>query len=651
MNILIVSSDMQSGGAETHILCLCRALLGRGHTLTLASSGGAIADMLSREGITCIKMPLTNVTPTDSVRALTGLFSLVRSGKFDVVHTHTRPAALYADIVCRLLAIPLVVTVHAHFCTRGVRGILTRTGERCIAVSADIAEHIEGVASKQGTRSLRVIPNGIDTHYFLPRGSKSKSFRVAFISRLDSDCSSGAHMLCNIAPMLAFKFPTLDIVIVGGGDEYEKIAHMAKKINAAHGRTLVRAVGQKQDILPFLQSADVLVGVSRAALEGMSCALPVVLCGDEGYLGLLDDEEKMRLAERTNFCCRGCKKTTASVLFNDIDGILSMSEQQRTKIGYAGRRYVTEHHSKTLMAKITEEEYRLARKGALLCGYYGYGNLGDEALLTAAKVRAEQIWGVGRVSALTRKANAAREYSRMSPVALIAALRHSGALVFGGGTLLQADTSYRSLWYYISLIFLARMLGRDVLLWGNGLQEADGKIANAALSRALLQCSYVGVRDRHSASVAARLGVPYDRIHLEDDLAAKTKGVDWEKVRKILLRMGVRKGQKYAIVAAKGSYKPRLFELTEHIKKLKAQNILPVYIAMYPREDARLAMLLKQKFGGACTPRLSPEEAVGLMRYAECVIASRYHAAVFARAAQAPVYIFGGEEKLVYFLK
>ncbi len=647
MNILLVCSGMQSGGAETHILSLCHALMRMGHKITLASSGGALAGLLSAQGVRCVTLPLTRITPRNAARALAGLFRLVRRGEFDAVHAHTRVAALYSDIVCKALAKPLVVTCHAHFCMGGARAVLTRTGERCIAVSEDIARHVARTARAQGTRSVSIVPNGIDTHKFCPSQEKpSAPPRIIFVSRLDSDCSRAAHALCTLAPRLVGEFEELEILIVGGGDEYRKIALRAQKINAALGREAVRTLGESRETVPLLQSARVFVGVSRAALEAMSCALPVVLCGDEGFIGLLDGKEKTKQAERTNFCCRDCKALSASRLLSELLRALRMSEAQRGKIGECLREYVCRKHSESLMAQMTQREYERASRGALLCGYYGFGNLGDEALLAAAKQRAEHIFGRENVSVLTHIPRAAREYGRMSLPALLSALRRSGTLVLGGGTLLQNDTSRRSLAYYLFLMGLARALGRRVELWGNGLQGVHGRFAEAAVRSALRQCAYVGVRDVQSAHLALLCGVESEKIHLEGDLAANIKKAPASRVSKILSDMGVGNGQRYAIVAAKGSRSTRLGALSAQIKALAEQGILPIFIAMYPREDSRLARALQSRLGGKLAPPMSPEEAVGLMSRAHTVLASRYHAVIFARAAHVQVRIFSDEEKL-----
>ena len=51
MKILMVTMSMNIGGAETHILELCRELISRGESVTLASFGGVYADEAVRFGV------------------------------------------------------------------------------------------------------------------------------------------------------------------------------------------------------------------------------------------------------------------------------------------------------------------------------------------------------------------------------------------------------------------------------------------------------------------------------------------------------------------------------------------------------------------------------------------------------------------------
>ena len=73
MKILMVTMAMHIGGAETHILELCRALSRMGHRITLASNGGVYADMLAAEGITQVSLPLHTKKPWAVARSYRGL--------------------------------------------------------------------------------------------------------------------------------------------------------------------------------------------------------------------------------------------------------------------------------------------------------------------------------------------------------------------------------------------------------------------------------------------------------------------------------------------------------------------------------------------------------------------------------------------------
>ena len=58
MKILMVAMGMGIGGAETHIIELCRALDARGIQVSVASSGGALVSELEKSGIRHIYAPL-----------------------------------------------------------------------------------------------------------------------------------------------------------------------------------------------------------------------------------------------------------------------------------------------------------------------------------------------------------------------------------------------------------------------------------------------------------------------------------------------------------------------------------------------------------------------------------------------------------------
>jgi len=100
----------------------------------------------------------------------------------------------------------------------------------------------------------------------------------------------------------------------------------------------------------------------------------------------------------------------------------------------------------------------------VIAGYYGFGNLGDEAIRVALRQKFDKR-GINTIW-LTARPHARDEIDRKSMLRVYAALRASRALVLGGGGLLQNRTSNRSLLYYLGLIALARLARRPVFLIG-----------------------------------------------------------------------------------------------------------------------------------------------------------------------------------------
>ena len=63
MNILLIASKMNYGGAESHVYSLASALLFCSHKVTLLSEGGETAERLSQIGVKTLNAPLSKKDP------------------------------------------------------------------------------------------------------------------------------------------------------------------------------------------------------------------------------------------------------------------------------------------------------------------------------------------------------------------------------------------------------------------------------------------------------------------------------------------------------------------------------------------------------------------------------------------------------------
>lgn len=674
MRILLTCDKMDCGGVETHIYELARALRRLGEEVCVLSSGGALADALEAEGIRQIRVELCRRGVRSLIRARRQIARVLDEG-FDVVHAHTRMSAFLAARAAAARGICLVTTIHAHFAVGRLRGRLARWGSAAIAVSDDLYFYLLENASYLGDANITVIKNGIDLKAFCPerleatRGTLTREEKeegeltLLFMSRLDGDCSAVAYSLCRIAERLRARNTRLRIVIGGGGSEYARINAICESLCRRLGARAAEAVGRVDDVVRALAVADVFIGASRAAMEAMACGIPTVIAGDEGFGGVADERTFGR-CEYTNFCARGEEKISDGALYFALCRLLSMSEDERRALGARAREHIVRHHSAEAMAERTVALYRRAvkrersrrtRGGVLLCGYYGYGNVGDELMQRAAaqriEARGEEVCVLTRRGRRDSQGACAYCVCRRDPIAVIRALRRADRVIFGGGTLLQNDTSRRSLAYYLFIIRLAEKMGKRTELWGNGIGEIRGRLSRRAVARALADCSYVGLRDKGSAARLCRIFgecgtacVPQASADGElvmsepfaRELLSGTDGVLW--------RLGLSEGKKFFVLAlsgrARGSVQRSIMGFARGLAK---RGMTPVITVMYPREDLRLSRRACGELGGVLAYPLGARDLASLMRGAELVCGARYHALVLSALVGTAFIGFGGE--------
>ena len=398
MKILMTLMGLDIGGAETHVLELSRSLCDMGVEVTVASNGGVYVAELEKSGIRHVRLPLHTKDPFSVIKSYFALKKLIKKEKFDIVHAHARIPAFICGLLHRRLHFRFVCSAHWVFEVNALWKKISDWGEKTIAVSEDIKQYVidnYGVFSD----NVSVTINGVDMKKFsadinsddvakelsLPEKRRT----VVYVSRMDTDRSAAARMLCETASALKERYGDLQIVIVGGGNDFDYVSSLAERANLSAGEKFIHMTGSRADINKLIALGDVFVGVSRAVLEAMSEAKPVVIAGNEGYIGLLG-EENIDVAVATNFCCRGCEETTKELLFRDICRLLDMPEEEISAIGERNREIIAESYSALRMAKdckavydsLCPYEYR--KYGDIVfSGYYGFGNMGDDSLLVS----------------------------------------------------------------------------------------------------------------------------------------------------------------------------------------------------------------------------------------------------------------------------
>jgi len=344
LKILMATMGLGIGGAETHIVELAGELKRRGFDVMVASNGGVYVQEIEDKGIRHFHVPMNKRNAFHMIRSYFLLRKLIRRENPDIVHAHARIPAFICGLLRKSLRFPFVTTAHLPFDISGVLRYLSNWGEKTIAVSDDIKDYlIKNFGMSE--RDIIITINGIDTEKFSARTSGSRIMEefhldaskpiITSVSRLDASRALAADQLIGIAPELDKHLPGIQLLIAGGGDVYDELKVKADAVNSALGRRIVTMTGPRTDISEIIAAGDIFINVSRSALEAMASEKPVILAGNEGYIGLLSPEN-MDAARESNFCCRGFPMSTEARLLEDIIRCFAMSPSERAALGARG---------------------------------------------------------------------------------------------------------------------------------------------------------------------------------------------------------------------------------------------------------------------------------------------------------------------------
>src|SRR5215472_5313364 len=162
---------------------------------------------------------------------------------------------------------------------------------------------------------------------------------------------------------------------------------------------------------------------------------------------------------------------------------------------------------------------------ALLMGYYGMGNLGDEMMLVCLRpwlekqgfsltVLSEWPAEVTRSHNLPAVENSpllgewawVQAWFKGGAMRVLHAIRENDALIVGGGDLIRDDRGWRAFLYTVEKMILAIFLGKKVYVVNAGIGEPRTRYGRVILRWVLRHCRRIIVRDQRSERICRELG-------------------------------------------------------------------------------------------------------------------------------------------------
>ena len=157
---------------------------------------------------------------------------------------------------------------------------------------------------------------------------------------------------------------------------------------------------------------------------------------------------------------------------------------------------------------------RSTPKFAILCGYYGMGNAGDEALLVSllqalpSTVTPIVLSKNPTETQKSYEAYGVQVVDRWNFNEIFSAMRRSQFFIWGGGSLMQDSSSAVSPLYYGGLMKLAQILGLKTIAWAQGIGPLNGRFNRCLTRHVLARSVLVTVRDRVSYERVQRWNIP-----------------------------------------------------------------------------------------------------------------------------------------------
>ncbi len=150
----------------------------------------------------------------------------------------------------------------------------------------------------------------------------------------------------------------------------------------------------------------------------------------------------------------------------------------------------------------------------IVSGYYGFDNLGDEAILEELLSELKRI--VPGESIVVLSANPAktaaqfhvRSEPRMDLLRFFEVCKQARLFVSGGGGLFQNTKSLNSILFYSAQVLLAKACGAKVMIYAQGIGPLQGQVAEWFTRQAFALADIITIRDSGSKQLLERWGRP-----------------------------------------------------------------------------------------------------------------------------------------------
>ncbi len=297
-----------------------------------------------------------------------------------------------------------------------------------------------------------------------------------------------------------------------------------------------------------------------------------------------------------------------------------------------------------------------------LSGYYGFDNAGDEALLSAITSSIKKLQPTADFVVFsgnpesTSALHGLKAVYHKNPLRVCRELIGSDLLISGGGSIFQDVTSARSLPYYISVVALAKLLGKPVIFYAQGVGPINRTSSKMLMRLVGNRVDLITLRDQESSRFLFQLGVTRPPLLVTADpvFALHPDAADEDKIERLLAARGLASQPLVGVAVRKWQ---ALEGYQEHLARLlddlSVRGYKVIFIPMaYPddvAESHRVSSMM-QMGSYVLDENLHSQEHLALIDRLDLMIAMRLHALIFAANRGIPMAGISYDPKVDAFL-
>ena len=319
IRMLHVITRIVRGGADENTLYTVRGLDPRRYAVDLVIGAGSEPECLAGldpARVFTMSELVRDPHPVKDVIALLRLASLIRRGRYQIVHTHTAKGGFLGRLGAALAGTPIIihtvhgVTFHDHLprWQRWFYLTLERIAARFTDQFVTVGEDVKAIYLRHGigqASAYQTIYSGMPLSEYLEAGDMSDVERarvrrelgleprhqvVAMAARLEA--RKGHAYLFDAVARLRDRHPDLRVLILGeGGDR----AALESQVREQGLDDIVRFLGHRNDLPRVLAAADISVltslweGLPRVLVQSAAAGKPIVTFDVEGAWEVVRD--------------------------------------------------------------------------------------------------------------------------------------------------------------------------------------------------------------------------------------------------------------------------------------------------------------------------------------------------------------------------